>query len=147
MQTTKQTEQAVIKNGFTVKPSQLVTVVDKEWGHEEWIANTQEYCGKKLVFKSGYQCSMHQHRLKDETFYIQSGTVVLDIEYQGKTERHIMTAGDTMHILREMWHRITALTNAEVFEFSTFHMDNDSYRKTTSGKADLKAMGLDTINL
>ncbi|MFA5306401.1 MAG: cupin domain-containing protein [Candidatus Babeliales bacterium] len=147
MLTTTQKTSTLIKNGYPVKPSQLVNVVDKEWGHEEWIANTNAYCGKKLVFKAGYHCSMHQHKIKDETFYIQSGTVVLDTEYQDKVERRIMQAGDTMHILPFMWHRITALTPAEVLEFSTFHMDEDSYRKSTSGKADLKAMGLGEYNL
>jgi mannose-6-phosphate isomerase-like protein (cupin superfamily) len=138
---------SLTKNGYTVKPSELVKLVEKEWGHEEWIANTPAYCGKKLVFRSGYQCSMHHHKIQDETFYIQSGTVALDIEYNGITERRIMSAGDTMHILPNMWHRITALTPAEVLEFSTLHMDEDSYRKSTSGKADLKAMGLSEHNL
>jgi mannose-6-phosphate isomerase-like protein (cupin superfamily) len=135
------------KNGYTVKPSQLVKLVDKEWGHEEWIANTPAYCGKKLVFKGGYQCSMHHHKIKDETFYIQSGTVVLDTEYNGVSERRVMGTGDTMHILPNMWHRITALTPAEVLEFSTLHRDEDSYRKSTSGKADLHAMGLSEHSL
>ncbi|MFA6262882.1 MAG: cupin domain-containing protein [Candidatus Babeliales bacterium] len=138
---------SLTKNGYTVKPSQLVKLVDKEWGHEEWIANTSAYCGKKLVFKGGYQCSMHHHKVKDETFYIQSGTVVLDTEYNGLVERRMMNTGDTMHILPHMWHRITALTSAEVLEFSTLHMDEDSYRKSTSGKADLKAMNLSEHSL
>ena len=42
-----------------------------------------------------------------------------------------------------MWHRITALETAEVFEFSTFHMEEDSYRRTDSGKADLKTMSIE----
>lgn len=132
----------IVKNGFTVNPSQLVYISEKEWGHEEWIANTPQYCGKKLIFNEGYQCSMHQHKIKDETFYIQSGTVILETDYHGKLETRFLSTGDTAHILPEMWHRITALSTAEVFEFSTFHMEDDSYRRTKSGKANLQAMGI-----
>jgi quercetin dioxygenase-like cupin family protein len=138
----KQKDQTIVKNGVTVKPAQLVHVADKEWGHEEWIANTAAYCGKKLVFKKGYQCSMHHHKIKDETFYIQSGKVLLETDFNGQTMSRIMTAGDTAHIVPGMWHRLTAVADTEVIEFSTFHMEEDSYRRTTSGKVDLKAMGI-----
>jgi len=120
-----------------IKLDQLDQVIKKIWGHEEWIINNEKYCGKKLVFNAGYQCSMHHHKIKDETFYIQSGTVILETERDGKKETRLMTPGDTARIIPLVWHQLTALTNAQVFEFSTFHMEEDSYRKTTSGKVDL----------
>lgn len=130
------------KNGFVVKNDQLVCFVEKEWGHEEWIVNNLAYCGKKMVFKAGYQCSMHYHKVKDETFYVQSGKIVLELDFQGRQETRVMTAGDTIHIVPGMWHRVSAILDSEVFEFSTFHMDGDSYRRTSSGKADFKSMGI-----
>ena len=139
----KSTLSQITKNGVTIKPSQLVFVSEKMWGHEEWIVNKPAYCGKKLVFNAGYQCSMHHHKVKDETFYIQSGKIVLETDYNGLQESRILTAGDTAHIPQGMWHRITAIQTAEVFEFSTFHREEDSYRRTNSGKADLKAMGIE----
>jgi len=141
MQTAQQTESSLIKNGCVLKPTQLVHIAEKEWGHEEWIANTASYCGKKLVFKPGYQCSMHQHKIKDETFYLQSGKMILELEYNGQASTRILTPGDTAHILPLMWHRMTALEPSELIEVSTFHMEEDSYRRSASGKADLKAMG------
>ncbi|BCU98886.1 MAG: hypothetical protein CM15mV24_1110 [Bellamyvirus sp.] len=47
--------------------------VPKGWGYEKWIVNTEEYCGKLLFFNEGKRCSWHYHKLKDETFYLQSG--------------------------------------------------------------------------
>jgi len=85
---------------------------------------------------------MHHHKIKDETFYIQSGKVLLETDFNGQTDSRIMTAGDTAHIVPGMWHRLTAIMDAEVVEFSTFHMEEDSYRRTPSGKVDLKAMGI-----
>jgi quercetin dioxygenase-like cupin family protein len=41
-----------------------------------------------------------------------------------------MSPGDSMHIPVGMIHQMIALEQSELFEFSTFHMDEDSYRIT-----------------
>lgn len=133
-------QQSITLNGALLKPSELVCVMEKVWGHEEWIINIPEYCGKKLVFKAGYQCSMHHHKIKTETFYVQEGRVVLETEFQGIPETRILTPGDVAHITVGTWHRLSAITPSQVFEFSTFHREDDSYRRTESGKADFNAM-------
>ena len=51
--------------------------VPKGWGYEKWIVNTEEYCGKLLFFNKGKRCSWHYHKIKDETFYLQSGSILL----------------------------------------------------------------------
>ena len=51
--------------------------VPKGWGYEKWIVNTDEYCGKLLFFNKGKRCSWHYHKIKDETFYLQSGSILL----------------------------------------------------------------------
>ncbi len=120
------------------KLDQLINFVTKAWGHEEWIANNSKYCGKKLVLKKGFRCSMHKHNIKDETFYIQSGKVLMEFEYNGVFGKKVLTSGDVMHIKIGMWHRFTGLQDSEIFEFSTFHMEEDSIRREASGKIDLK---------
>ena len=124
-----------------VKADQLVNFVEKVWGHEEWIVNTPKYCGKKLVLKKGTRCSMHKHDIKDETFYILSGKVLLESELDGKKESRLMTRGDVKHVETGMWHRFTGIEDSEIMEFSTFHMDEDSIRKESSGVIDLKDLG------
>lgn len=114
--------------------------VDKIWGHEEIIVN-RDYCGKKLVLKKGFRCSIHHHKIKDETFYIQSGKVLMELGEDAK-EKKIMLPGDTIHITPNMWHRFTGLEDSEIFEFSTHHEDEDSYRNELSGKADLNKLEL-----
>ncbi len=122
----------------------LEQIVQKAWGREEWIVNNAKYCGKKMVFNACYQCSMHHHKIKEETFYIQTGRIVLETEIDGLYGMRLMVPGDVAHIKPLVWHRMTALEHAEVFEFSTFHMEEDSYRRTESGKADLTAMGVNS---
>jgi len=108
-------------------------IVKKAWGHEEWIWN-EDYCGKLLVLKEGYQCSMHYHKVKDEVFYVIRGRVLME---KGN-EKAILEPGDAVHISPGELHRFTGLTSAQIIEFSSHHSDEDSYRKSTSGKANLK---------
>lgn len=51
--------------------------VSKPWGYEDWIANSPLYCGKDLFIKKDKRLSLHYHKLKTETFFIQSGIVEL----------------------------------------------------------------------
>jgi mannose-6-phosphate isomerase-like protein (cupin superfamily) len=132
-----------IKSTYNTKPEQLEYVAVKEWGHEEWIANNELYCGKKLVLHAGYQCSMHHHKIKDETFYVQSGKILLEMDLNGSYSRRIMTAGDVQRITPGMWHRFSAIQETEFFEFSTFHQEEDSYRRTVSGKVNWEELGID----
>lgn len=108
-----------------------MTHVDKGWGWERWICNGPEYCGKLLFFNKGKMCSWHVHRLKDEVFYLQSGKMLVkysendDIE---KADELVLNPGDNFHVYRGLRHRMIALEDSELFEFSTQHFDSDSYR-------------------
>jgi rfaE bifunctional protein kinase chain/domain len=103
-------------------------IMPKVWGHEEWIVNS-EYCGKKLVLNEGYCCSLHYHKIKDETFYIALGKV----GFQLNDEHFILTPGDSLLITPGTKHRFYGLEHSEIFEFSTHHMEDDSYRDEESG--------------
>lgn len=108
-----------------------IKFVSKGWGFEKWIVNTEEYCGKLLYFVNGKKCSWHYHELKDETFYIQSGKILLkysdsdEIKY---ADEIILNKGDKFHIYRGLRHQMFALQDTELFEFSTQHFEEDSYR-------------------
>jgi mannose-6-phosphate isomerase-like protein (cupin superfamily) len=108
-----------------------IKLVPKGWGFEKWIVNTEEYCGKLLYFVKGKKCSWHYHIKKDETFYIQSGKILLKYgEDDSMVFSHeiILEKGDKFHIYRGLRHQMTALEDTELFEFSTQHFDDDSIR-------------------
>ena len=105
--------------------------VHKGWGHEKWIVNKPEYCGKLLFFEAGKQCSWHYHKIKDEVFYLQSGKLLVrygpdrDIN---KAQELILNPGESFHVPVGLNHQMEALEESELFEFSTQHFDEDSYR-------------------
>lgn len=106
-----------------------IPVHPKVWGEEHWIVN-RDYCGKKLVLRKGYRCSMHLHKIKDETFYVIKGRVLMEVS--GKSR--ILTPGDKQHIQVKDSHRFTGLEDSEIIEFSTHHREDDSYRDIVSGQ-------------
>ena len=98
-------------------------VVQRVWGSEEWIVN-KDYCGKILNLKKGFRSSIHYHKNKDETFYLLSGKVLLEIG----DEKKVLEPGDIQIILPNQKHRFTGLEDSKIIEFSTHHEDSDSYR-------------------
>ena len=108
-----------------------IDFVPKGWGFEKIICNGEEYCGKLLYFVKGKKCSWHYHVKKDETFYIQSGKILLfygeedEIKYAHEI---ILNQGDKFHIYRGLKHQMIALEDTELFEFSTQHFEDDSIR-------------------
>ena len=106
--------------------------VEKKWGYELWIHNDNEYCGKLLVFtKDRSRFSMHYHLQKKETWYIQEGRFqfnYIDVE-NGKLKGTKLEKGQSVLIERGQPHQLIALEdNSIVFEVSTEHFDEDSYR-------------------
>ena len=105
--------------------------VPKGWGYEKWIVNTDEYCGKLLFFNKGKRCSWHYHKIKDETFYLQSGSILLfygDSDSLEDAKTLLLEPGDKFHIYRGLRHQMVAQADSELFEFSTQHFDEDSHR-------------------
>lgn len=104
--------------------------VPKGWGHEVIFVNNEKYCGKILVFKEGCKFSMHYHMIKQETWYVQSGSFIfnwIDTE-NGVTNTMELFKGDSVTIPIGMPHQLHALTDGEIIEVSTQHFDSDSYR-------------------
>jgi mannose-6-phosphate isomerase-like protein (cupin superfamily) len=106
-------------------------IVNKGWGYEIIFANNNKYCGKLLVFNKDKSFSLHYHLLKDETWYVNNGSFnckLIDTTI-GKTMEFILKQGDSLRILPGQPHQLTALEeNSVIFETSTQHFDDDSYR-------------------
>ena len=111
--------------------SSEIKIVPKGWGYEKWIVNTDEYCGKLLHFIKGKKCSWHYHKLKDETFYLQEGKLLVrysDKENLDEANEVILERGDKFHVYRGLRHQMFAMEDTDMFEFSTQHFDSDSHR-------------------
>jgi mannose-6-phosphate isomerase-like protein (cupin superfamily) len=106
-------------------------VVQKAWGKEVIIHNDHRYCGKVLVFNPNAKFSMHFHIEKVETWYVTKGSFILayiDTDTATRFEKPLQV-GDKVFIHKGMPHQlITGEQGGEIFEVSTEHFDDDSYR-------------------
>ena len=104
--------------------------VPKGWGEEIIIENNEMYCGKLLKFKKGCKFSMHYHLIKDETWYVNEGEFLyrwIDTETADVHDVKLKE-GDVVRQRVGQPHQLFALTDGTIFEVSTQHFDEDSYR-------------------
>ncbi|MBS7653814.1 MAG: cupin domain-containing protein [Candidatus Bathyarchaeia archaeon] len=99
--------------------------IKKPWGYEICFANTDKYAGKIIFFKKGHVSSLHYHRFKHETIYLDSGLMKLTLEDENhnlKTRK--FQAGDVAVIPPGRKHRVEALQNSRIIEVSTPELDD-----------------------
>lgn len=142
----------------------MLNHVQKLWGSEDWLVNSNKYCAKFLNLNHGYECSVHYHAVKDETFYVLGGEIELWVvtlvpysnmqalckkeedswyknilahkeEYLAKLKKITLGHGDQYRLQPYIAHKFTAKTfAAKILEVSTTHCDEDSYRLIESRK-------------
>tara|TARA_A100001011_G_C14228331_1_gene807619 strand:+ start:139 stop:525 length:387 start_codon:yes stop_codon:yes gene_type:complete len=104
--------------------------IEKGWGHEIIFENNEQYCGKLLVFKKGCKFSMHYHMIKDETWYVKEGSFLyrwIDTKTAEVHEENLKE-GDSVRQRPGQPHQLEALEDGVIFEVSTTHYNEDSYR-------------------
>lgn len=106
--------------------------VDKGWGYEIIWATNDQYCGKILVFEQvGAKFSMHFHKHKDETWFVNAGRFklrLMNLE-NGEIKELELNEGDTWHNPPMFPHQLEALEpNSMIFEVSTPDSVEDNYR-------------------
>ena len=110
--------------------TRLEGYVEKGWGHELIWATNDRYCGKMMHFNTGARFSMHFHREKEETWYIQSGKFVvkwIDTKNANQHEQ-ILVTGAVWHNPPCMPHQLICVEEGTVVEVSTPDSVEDNYR-------------------
>ncbi|HUS88528.1 MAG TPA: cupin domain-containing protein [Desulfosporosinus sp.] len=123
-----------LSEGYNPK-SLFTNYVNKVTGREYILCNDANFnkCFKLLQIFKGRVSSYHYHKSKSESFTVVSGKVRFVID----DEVVIRSLGDTIRVTKETPHSFEALSDmAVLFEQSTEHNDDDTYRLTQSGVGD-----------
>jgi quercetin dioxygenase-like cupin family protein len=117
----------------------MIRKVEKPWGHEIIYAENDRYAGKILFVRSGERLSLQYHERKDETIYVLSGELELQIEENGALQTRRLVPGEACHIPRRARHRMIGLTDCQIAEVSSPELDDvvrleDSYGRVESRK-------------
>lgn len=118
----------------------FVNEVDKLWGKEAWIVNNEKVCGKFLILKPGFTCSLHMHPIKDEVFFCFTGSCMVYVSKPSdkapdfKEEETVrLEEGDSIRIRPGWFHKFWCLDYCTIIEISTPHSDDDVVRRGVSG--------------
>jgi len=100
--------------------------VEKPWGYELIWADADDYVGKVLFIKAGESLSLQFHRVKDESWLVQSGRAKLELGSAGDAvlKEEVIAAGATFRFRPGTVHRVTALEDTTILEVSTAHLDD-----------------------
>ncbi|HVZ78277.1 MAG TPA: cupin [Gemmatimonadaceae bacterium] len=111
-----------------------VTHVPKPWGHETIWAHTDQYVGKILHIKAGQALSVQYHHVKDETVYLLSGELIYRVwdmpvdgdtlPPQAKAVDVNLKLGEAYRITPHTVHQMEAVTDCDILEASTPHLDD-----------------------
>jgi mannose-6-phosphate isomerase-like protein (cupin superfamily) len=99
--------------------------VEKPWGHELIWAETELYVGKILHVNAGEALSVQMHERKDETLHLLKGRMTLLAgPSPDELERVPFEEGDSFRVRPNTVHMIEAVTDVDVLEASTAHLDD-----------------------
>tara|TARA_R110002051_G_C8529023_1_gene469259 strand:- start:191 stop:607 length:417 start_codon:yes stop_codon:yes gene_type:complete len=106
----------------------VVKKVEKYWGDMQTIFENDRYSVKRIFMRKGTQSSMEYHVKKEESYYIESGTLKIGTRIaRAKNTSLILNQGDVFHIPAGFMHMRIALEDTVIIEFSTLDDDGDSY--------------------
>jgi len=107
-------------------------IVIKDWGYEKWIENNDKYCMKLLHCEDGKWSSkgkFHYHEQKDETFFVVSGELKIEVEIDGVIRTFLLIEGNSFRVKPGVKHRFMSMgDDCDFIEASTTHSDEDSIR-------------------
>jgi quercetin dioxygenase-like cupin family protein len=106
--------------------------VPKPWGYELIWAHTDHYVGKLLHIDAGHALSVQYHNQKDETIFVLRGTMKYRVQLTADSrqqtgedlEEFEMREGDSWRNTPGMVHQMIAITDCDVLEASTPHLDD-----------------------
>jgi len=100
--------------------------VEKPWGGEVWIAyDNGRYAGKILLINKGHRLSLQYHQTKEETIYLEKGILKFTLEDEkGKLKVWEMQPGEKIDVPTGRKHRMEAVEDCRIFEFSSPELDD-----------------------
>ncbi|MFI5310504.1 MAG: cupin domain-containing protein [Gemmatimonadales bacterium] len=102
-----------------------VRFVQKPWGHETIWAHTSLYVGKVLHIKAGHALSVQYHQKKDETIHLLRGKMIYRVGVEGRELQDVeLREGESFRNEPGTVHQMEAVTDCDVLEASTPHLDD-----------------------
>ena len=97
----------------------------KPWGHEIIWSHCEKFVGKILCINKGHKISRQYHKQKEETIFVLTGTLLLEVGMGEKMEQISLKRGQSFHVTPGTIHRFCAdFGDVELAEVSTPELDD-----------------------
>lgn len=123
-----------MKSGNVLFNFKTYDVTYKAWGEERLLVRNELYTSKLMLVNPMFQCSLHKHNNKHETFVCLCGVGFIEKEKDGKLISVTFSPGTRMTIDRGEYHRFGSRAGMVLLETSTKDDSNDCERKEPSKK-------------
>ena len=99
--------------------------VEKPWGYELIWAQTDQYVGKVLHVNAGESLSLQYHEIKDETIFLFFGEMRFWVGSSLESLEEVrLERGEAFRVLPGTLHRMQAISDCDIMEASTPHLDD-----------------------
>lgn len=83
--------------------------INKPWGHEIIWSHCNKFVGKILYINKGHKLSRQYHEQKEETIFVLTGTLLLEVGIPGQYfEKIDLKEGQSFHVTPGTIHRFCA---------------------------------------
>lgn len=121
---------SLIRNSHVVLPNEGEVKFYHHKGFDNFLAVgavfvsviQHDYCKFIVAMLAGQMYPLHFHRIKDESYFILSGDLIVTLE----DETHTLTKGDILNVPRRFTHSFRTQNGCVFEEISTAYLNNDS---------------------
>ena len=115
---------SVAKPNPSLKPRKP-RIIEKPWGRETILAETECYAGKILFVARGNRLSLQHHEHKSETMYLLHGRIRLSVGHSQDDLHEIeLGQGELIDLPVGTVHRVQALEDSQIIEASSPELDD-----------------------
>ena len=105
----------------------MVKEIEKDWGSEIVLANTNLYSGRKLILHKDDEIDLHYHEKKDKTIFVDKGKILIEFFDGDCMDEDILYEGDSIRIVPGQLHKILGLEESVLIEIANCHIDSDDF--------------------
>lgn len=110
-------------------------IAGKVWGSTQTICQKPLFEFHRIEITAGGTCSMHKHEQKFNAFFVESGTLKIEVRKNSYdlTDITILNAGDYHEVPPGEFHRFIAETNVVAFELYWSELNHDDIVREDHG--------------
>ena len=99
--------------------------MNKLWGNTKCVISNEIFEIHKIEVNKNFFCSKHYHKYKNNIFYVEKGSLLIEKWEKEKIEKFKLGPGDSLEIKNCTFHRFLGLEDSIAFEIYYFSIKSE----------------------